>query len=202
VPYINLASLYIKRHQLAGAERELKESLSKRRMTAALNNLAAIYYRQDRCREAADLLKEAIKLGEGALVWGNLASAYRCAEETPDLARDAYHKAIDLAHQSLAVNSRDAETMAIMAEYYGQLGDIKRARMYADNARDLAPDSPVVLLKRIKVFELARLRPDVLKAAQAYLGAGHPSAAISDDRDLAALRADPGYKALLAKSAK
>jgi Flp pilus assembly protein TadD len=200
VPYINLASLYIKRHQLAEAERELKESLSKRRMTAALNNLAAVYYRQDRCREAADLLKEAVELGEDAMGWGNLADAYRCAKESASLSSDAYRKAIELAQQSLAVNPKDAETMALIALYYAQLGDIKKALLYAQNARDLTPDSAFVLLRRIKVYELAHRRRDALNAVEAYLAAGYSRAAIDDDRDLAPLRADPRYLALLANT--
>src|SRR4029077_15480060 len=107
----------------------------------AYTNLAVLYYFESRYAEAVRTYELALDLPEGrinAVVWGNLADAYRWTPGLEAKAPEAYRQAIRLAEEQLTLNPKNAIATIGLAVYWAKLGDRQKALVYLAEARQLA----------------------------------------------------------------
>lgn len=195
--YSNLGGVYIQTGRLAEAERMLLDSLDRKPLAEAYNNLAAVYYYQNRYDEAAVAMEEAVKLGRAnPSILGSLARTYALTNRRRE-AREYYEKAIAMAEGQLGINRADAELLADLALLRAESGAGKRALEQIEEARNLAPENNYVLFRAVLVHEKTGDRGRALAAVREILRRGPLMQEIRFDPDLAGLRQDPNYHALV-----
>jgi tetratricopeptide (TPR) repeat protein len=164
----------------------------------AYSNLGNLYYEWGRYEEAASAFERAAALDpKSAVKHRNLGDLYRKLGRQTD-ARQSYTRARDLLLAAIAMNAKDAASMASLALCEAKLGDTRSALEHAAAAVALRPDNSAVLYKRAVVFVLAGKRGDGLRALGEAVRAGYSTAFIASDEDLASLRGVPEYKKVLA----
>jgi eukaryotic-like serine/threonine-protein kinase len=190
--YSSLGGIYAMRGRYASAEAMFKKSIAIRPNGDACSNLGTICFYQRRYGDAAAMFEEAVKLDEkNALIWGNLADAYRCIPDGSEKAVATYRRALQLGENELAKNPQDAQTIARLARYRVILGDRQKALDDIAQALKISPSDVRVLLKSIQVYELAQKRDAAVEALRKFIGQGGSQEEVDTDPDLAGLMKDP-----------
>ncbi len=194
--HTNLGSVLSDEGRLAEAETEIRESLRLRNTYVATYLLGIIYYYERRFPEAAGQLEKAVAFGNpepGDYI--ALASAYRPLGRDGDV-REAYHKGIAIAEETLARNPRDAFTRSELALMAAFLGDRGRAQYELAQALQMAPDFGQFVANAALTYELLGQHAEAMAALR-----NAPTALLRKlmlDPDFDTLRRDPGYATLLA----
>jgi tetratricopeptide (TPR) repeat protein len=154
--------------------------------------LGIAYYYQRRYEEAAAAFKSGIDLNPGLYQnWGNLATVYRHLTGDEQKARDAFHKAIELADKSLQVVKTDYATHANLAEYWAKLGDQRKALAEIDGIPEAARGP--LMDRIILAYELTGNRRLAIAAVKSLPSANSPLPYLKNDPDLEALWRDPAF---------
>jgi serine/threonine protein kinase/tetratricopeptide (TPR) repeat protein len=164
----------------------------------AYSNWGMTLFRQRRFDEAVARLEDARRIGPAVYrLEGNLARAYYFSGKRPD-AMAAYARAIPLAEQTLAINSRDVDARVSLADYYAKSGDRVRA---IDHINKLPPDlaDPHVLLFGAFVFVDLDDRPAAFEWLERATRRGLTANELEEWIDLDPLKNDPRFAALPAK---
>lgn len=179
----------------------IDRSIQLRPTGGAYSNLGTIYSFQGRYQEAARAFEKALELGTAnRAIWGNLAEAYLRVPGQAEKAPEAYRRAIQLTERDLAVNPKDAEVRAHLAVYCARLNQRQRALVEAAKARGLAAGNKTVLFRCALAYELAGRRSLALETLKGALRGGYSRAEVERHPDLADLRQDPRYTALMRSS--
>jgi len=195
--YSNLGGVYIQTGRLKEAERMLLASLKRGPQALGYNNLGAVYYYQGRSEEAAAAMEKAVKLDTAnAPMLGSLARTYALTNRR-EQARVLYEQAIRMAEDQLRVNPANADLLSDLALLRAESGAGSRALEQIEEARRLAPDNNDVLFRAALVYEKTGNRARTLGAIQEILRRGPLMSEIHFDPDLAGLRQDPRYQALV-----
>jgi len=126
--YSNLGASYVYRGQYAQAIPALERSGEIRPTAEASSNLGTAYFQLHQYSQSARTFERAVNLAAANYeIWGNLADAYYWSPGEREKAKAAYHKALDLAFSSLAVNPRDATLLGFIADYYAMSGECGQA---------------------------------------------------------------------------
>jgi tetratricopeptide (TPR) repeat protein len=168
----------------------------------AYSNLAVTYYAEGRFEEALSHWQKAIELEPTSPAsHRNAGDAYARLGRT-DEARAAYLEAIQRAASLLAVNPRDARTIALVALCEAKLGQADQAARHAAEAAALAPKDNEVLYKSA-VVQALRGEPDAaIRQLEAAVQAGYPPAFARDDWDLQPLRERADFRKIVGPSAR
>jgi serine/threonine-protein kinase len=164
----------------------------------AYSNMGTVYIFEGRYAEAIPLLEKAVEYDEdNAIIWGNLADAYRYTPAMDHKAVTAYHRAIALAEEQLAKGPKDARFRANMAVHYAKAGDIDKALEIITEVRGQAPDDGAVLFDQVIIYEIADRRDDALKALELTVKHVHYLEEIKNEPELAELRKTAQYRHLV-----
>jgi serine/threonine-protein kinase len=175
-----------------------ERSIQLRPTGAAYSNLGTIYSFQGRYQEAARAFEKAVDLGAAyRAIWGNLAEAYLRIPGQAEKAQEACRRAIQLTERDLTVNPKDAEARAHLAVYCARLNQRQRALAEAAKARGLAAGNMTVLFRCALAYELVGRRSLALETLKGALRGGYSRAEVETHPDLAGLRQDPRYTALM-----
>jgi len=192
--YMNLGAVYHYLGRFDEAAAMMKKSLTLLPTATGYSNLGTLYFFQGRYADAVPLMEKAVEIeGSSALLWGNLADAFRWTPERASDAAPAYRRAIQLAEQSLAANPNDATVRSRLAVYYAKLPDRGRSLAQIALARRLAPTHADVLFKSALVYELAGERNRAVTALELAVQSGYSLAEVEREPELAKLREDPRY---------
>ncbi|KAB2968535.1 MAG: tetratricopeptide repeat protein, partial [Thermoanaerobaculia bacterium] len=197
--WTNLGGMYqlLGRHRDARAAHERAVDLQP--SPAALSNLGTLEYFLGDYPSAARTFERAVELDARSYkLWQNLAAARYWAPGQRARAPEAYRRAIELIGTALGVNPRDAMLYADRAECRAMLGEGAAARVDAERALALAPDDAQIAFRVAFVWEQLGERDQALERLAAALAGGYPSSEIEAHPGFAALRANPGYRTLVA----
>jgi len=125
--------------------------------------------------------------------YGLLASVYANQHADAAKVRDTYLKAIALAAGLLKETPKDEYLLADVGGYYAAIGKEKESLPLLAQAAALAPDIPEVLYQVAVGYEMLHHRDEALRWLAKGRAGGYPSEAITQNPQLAALRADPRY---------
>jgi serine/threonine protein kinase/tetratricopeptide (TPR) repeat protein len=189
--YSNLGGVYLAQGHYPDAITQFERSVSIYPSGAALSNLATAYFLQGNYSGAARTYEKALQVGGNEIIahvaWMNLAEAYYWSPGERQRSRQACEKAIELARERLAVNSRQLDAMYEIAFCYAILQQSAPARDYLARALKISSDDPELLFNAGKIYALLA-EPDLaIKFLQQAERAHYP---------LNLIRDDPAFKSL------
>lgn len=128
--FLNLAASYYSLGRVEEAIRNTKLAIQIQPSDWAYSNLATMYFYKNEYEKAVNAYEKAIELNTSDyVVWGNLADAYRFANNNKN--NTAYERAMKLALSALELNPEDKTVMADLAYYFANLGQREQALKYA-----------------------------------------------------------------------
>jgi len=196
-PFQLLGNAHAASGDLASAERDYSEALSRGGSFATHSSLGFVYYMQGRFDNARDQFLKAIELRpKSATTHWNIGDAYRHLGRQGD-ADKAYRDAIALFDEDIRVNSRDAESIATRATCHARLRQIAEARADSMRAARIAPADQDVLYQRALVATIAGDRGEAIAMLRQAVAAGYSVALLQLDPDLSSLREEPEFQSLV-----
>ncbi len=151
--------------------------------------LANYYLR--RYGDAAAALSKSVEMDPGVYqFWGNLGTVYRHVPGSEAKARECFLKAIDLASRTLQVLQGDFRTHANLAEYYGKLGEGRKASAEID-AIPVAARGPY-FDRIVLAYECSGDRRRALETLRSIPPDSASIGALKNDPDLAGLWSEFG----------
>lgn len=197
---LNLAGTYIDSGDpktFPDAESSLKRSIALNPSFGAYANLGALYDREGKYQDAADLTRKALDLNsQNYVVWGNLMADYEWLKE-PDKAAEVRRHEIPLLEQSVQQHPRDATGFANLADLFALDHEREKALSNLRTALALAPDDPGILAGAADVYESLGDRRQAISYAGKSLQHGGTKAQLIADPELQEALNDPNMKALL-----
>ena len=162
---------------------------------SAYSNLGFFYFSAGRYAEAIDAYAEAVKREPAVPTYHrNLADAYRRNGNLAG-ARAEYERALQAANAALAINPRDALTIALAALCEARLGRAAAAERHAAEAGAQPAADRDVLGRQAQVLALVGQPARALAVLRKAVQAGYT---VSDkDDEFEALRSQPEFLALI-----
>lgn len=168
----------------------------------ALHNLATVEYYEGDYAAAMERYRQALAIDDSDYeVWSALAEARQAAQARPAEIRQAYERAAELAHEQLRRDPDNIRHLVYLASLHTHLGEPDTARELLGRAVQLGTDHAGNMYFIAESAERLGERELALEWIGRALEAGYPLHVIEDYPDLAALRADPRFKALAAARA-
>jgi tetratricopeptide (TPR) repeat protein len=196
--YSMLGSAYFYLYDLPQAIQMTEKALSIKATSQVYTNLGTYYFLAKRYEDAVRMFERAVEMGrEIPKSWGNLADAYRYVPGLKDKAKPAYEEAIRLAREGLARNPKDYELLRRLARYHAYLRFRTEALDEIRQARELAPQNAFVLETAVEAYEILGEREEALRALEEMVRAEGSLQSIVLSPDLAKLRSDPRYAAIM-----
>ena len=164
---------------------------------AAMTNLGMNELWTGKAARAVATLERAAEALPGDYgTWANLGDAYRAAGRAAE-ARRAYERAIELARAELRLNAGHPAAHAFLATSLARTGRVAEAEEPMRRALDAGGGDPRVLLDAAAVAALGGRRDEAIALAGRAVAAGYCPAVVAASPDLAQLRADPRFRALV-----
>ena len=165
-------------------------------------NMGTARYFQGRYLDAVRSMEKATELApSNYLYWGNLGDSYRRAEGLQDRAGGAYEKAIGLVRERLAVTPDSVLHRSRLAVYLAKSGNAAEALAELARIEKGQRTDQSTLFRAALVYEFVGDRTKALEALRGAIKAGYSMIEITDEPDLAVLRAHPGYASIAVPAA-
>jgi serine/threonine-protein kinase len=197
---LNLAGTYIDSGDaklFPDAESSLKRSIALNPSFGAYANLGALYDREGKYQDAADLTRKALDMNnQNYVVWGNLLADYEWLKE-PDKAAEVRRHEIPLLEQSVQQHPRDAAGFANLADLFALGHEREKALSNLRTALALAPEDPGILAGAADVYENLGDRGQAISYVGKALQHGGTKTQLIADPELQDALNDPAMKALL-----
>jgi serine/threonine protein kinase/tetratricopeptide (TPR) repeat protein len=195
--YANLGATLLYEAKYAEAIKPLEQSLAIRATADSYSNLGTAYYYQHRFKDSAQVYEKAVQLNDKDYsLWGNLGEAYFLDGERPK-ARVAFEKAIAIAKEVLAVNSRDPDLLDALAKYSAMTGDRDHALNYLARAVEQSKSDKDILFSASLIYNDLGDKGLALEWLGKALRAGFSPEAARRQPDLDNLRDDPRFLDLM-----
>lgn len=166
----------------------LDRSIRLRPTSGAWSNRDSLDFFTGRFASAVTCFEEALRLDpEDLVLWGNLGDAARHVPSDGTKARDAHRRAIELTASLLAVNARRMDLVATLAALHAQLGELERARTYANQVDDPGALDIGSQMYLALAWESLGERDRALAIVRAAVAAGHSPRLFLRHPDLEAL---------------
>jgi tetratricopeptide (TPR) repeat protein len=196
--YYNLGAMYLLLGKHQEAVEALQRSIALRPTTEAYGNLGAVYFYMRRYPESVESLQQALKIDpKDWLNWGNLGDTLFQIPARRAEAKRAYQNAIDLAQLRLEVNPRDANVLALTADYYAMLDHEPQATAQMARALETAPTDGDVLFRAAILYNHFADTEKTLYYLTKSVAAGYSRTVIRETPDFDRLQDDPRFRALL-----
>jgi eukaryotic-like serine/threonine-protein kinase len=115
-----------------------KKSLEIEPDYATYSNLAVIYFKEKKYKDAARMYEKVVELNNNDYrIWGYLAASYYWAPGERDKSFEANKHALSLAELQLKINPKDADIITSMASYYAMLGELNKSKSMLTELRFL-----------------------------------------------------------------
>jgi tetratricopeptide (TPR) repeat protein len=195
--HMNLGLAFMQEGRFPEAETQLLEALHLRTSQPLLINIGALYYAQERYREAAEYYDRSLTVGApSAVQYRNLGDADRHMGKGKEAA-EAYRRAMKLAEQDITLNPRKGTSHAELGLVAAFLADTSRAEFELGQALAMEPENRSVMRDAAIAYELMGERNKTLAAL-----AKAPTLLLEElnrQPDLKDLRYDASFRELLAQ---
>jgi adenylate cyclase len=185
----------------ADAEHEVSTALNLDPESWEVNKVAAkVLFLQGRLQEAADCYEKAAELMD--LDYHSACMMECCYRglANPDRRRQAAELGFERVEKALEINPRDASGIAAGAASLAVLGEVARAREWAERALSLEPENHILRYNVACIYALELDDPeralDLIEISLAHLGRDHIRHARADP-DIASLRGHPRFKRMI-----
>ncbi len=183
----------------ADAAAAFQKSIGIQPTASAYTNLGTALFFQGLYRDSLQAFERAVELEPSrAILWGNLADAYRWVPGNSTKSRDAYGRAIELVRGVLAKDPENVPNRSRLAVYLAKSGDTEAGLAeLAKVPRDAAEVN--TLFRGAVTYELAGDRVNALAMLERALDRGYSPTEVRMDPELATLRQDARYHRLMAR---
>ncbi len=148
---------------------------------------------------AAAAFQEAIALNPGDYrAWQYLADLYQRDHEDQAQVRKTYQKSIQLGEELLKTEPKNTSLLADIGVMYAAIGDFAKSLPMVRQAAALDPENGQILFSAGVAYELMKKRPEALEWIGAALRHGFPKKSVESAQELASLRTDSRYLAIVA----
>ena len=199
--YSNLAGALFMQEKYAEAAQCLQIALEIQPSSDLYTNLGTMLFFQGLYQESIEPFRKAVEEGVGKrsyVEWTNLGDAYRWSPGFQVEAKDAYTQCISLIDQRLA--RQKAQNTALRSARMlclARRGDWPEALSVAESLEAQGHLQPTVEIFLAMAYEQCGDREKALVALRRALESGYPLAAVTRERELDRLRADPGFESLV-----
>ncbi len=194
----NLGATYYSLGKWPEAEEVLRKSIAIHPSEVAYSNLGTLAYSEGHFEQSAGYFEKAVQLNpKDAMLWGNLADAYKWSSNDRVKAVPAYQNAVVLARDGLRVNPRSYELLGELAIYEAQSSNFKQATHDLQQALSLAPKDVQLMYNAALVYHLAGQRAKALDYLRHAIRSGYPVQAVRSDPEWSALKVDPEFQELV-----
>jgi tetratricopeptide (TPR) repeat protein len=163
----------------------------------AFANLGWVYFEAGRYDESIQMYQEALKREpKSPVTHRNIGDVYQRVGRKAE-ARGSYERAIALGNDVIAVNPRDARTIAIVALCEAKLGRVSAAERHAAEATTLTPASGDVWLHSAEVHAILNQHDTALKDVEAAVARGVTTQRLRSEDELTPLRQLPRFEQIL-----
>jgi serine/threonine-protein kinase len=168
------------------------------RNAATWNNLGTARYFQGQFEDAARAVERAVELAPGNYLYlGNLADCYRWSPRMKPKASAAYATAIKLADQKLTANPQDISIRTRVALYLAKSGQVNAALTQVEEVEKTGSNTADTSFRAAVVYTIADRPAQALAALKRAIQAGYSMHEIRNEPELAALRSNPAYAAVV-----
>src|SRR5580698_2788629 len=196
--YSNLGAIDLLLGQYPQAVDAFRQSIALRPTGEAYGNLGAVYFYMRRYSDSAESLQQAISIDPNDWMnWGSLGDALLQIPARRQEGSSAYQKAIELVKPRLEVNSRDASTLAFIADYYAMLDQKRQAQEQMARALEIAPVDADVLFRAAILYNHFGDTQKTLDFLTKSVAAGVSRTTIRDTPDFERLKDDRRFRVLL-----
>jgi tetratricopeptide (TPR) repeat protein len=198
----NLGAAIYYQDRAREAEEVWKRAVQLQAYPGAARNLASLQFSERRYTEAVRTLEQAVASAVGDYtLWRSLGAARYWAPGQRPRAAEAYRRAAELAEQEHRVDPTNARVIAHLADCRAMLGEGDKARLLAEEAARLAPDSRRVAEILSGVYGQIGDRNDALRWLTRAVEDGYPLADVESDPTFEKLRKDPRFAGVVAAAA-
>lgn len=198
VGLFNLGAAYYRLGKWPEAEEAFKKSIAIQPSEVAYSNLGTLAYSEGHFEQSAGYLEKAVQLNpKDAMLWGNLADAYKWSSHGRVKAVAAYQKAAALTRDALRVNPKSYDKLGELATYEAQSSNFKQAIHDLQQALSIAPRDVQLMYNAALVYRLAGQRARALEYLGRAIRNGYPVQAVRSDPEWSALKVDPEFQELV-----
>ena len=199
-PSLLMGSAYHMLGDFTNAAASFQRSIGIQPTDSAYTNLGTALFFQGRYRESVQAFERAVELAPSrALLWGNLADAYRWVPGNTAKSREAYGRAIGRLRELLAEDSGNVLNRSRLALYLAKSGDTNAALTELAQVPTRTAKEVNTLFRATVTYELAGDRTNALAMLERALASGYPVNEVRMDPELAALRKDVRYHRLIGR---
>jgi tetratricopeptide (TPR) repeat protein len=151
-----------------------------------------------RLSDAADAFQRGLNLDDSDwLLWGNLGDSLFWSGGRRLQALTAYEKAIARAEEKLAVNPKDTNVLAFLADYNAMCQHRQKAVEQIEQAISLAPEDGEVRLRAAIIYNQLGDTERCLGSLEKAVAVGYSAQVIRDTPDFDHMRNNPRFRALV-----
>ena len=195
--HTNLATALVLAEEYELAESAYRRALELEPYPIAYSNLGMFYYTIGRYDEAVKQLRNAVSLADrDYLVRSNLGDALRASGRDAE-AKEVFMVAGDLARQALEVNPNNPMIQMDLAWISAVLGEHDSARDLIATAKATVPNDPYAHYIDGLVLNLIGDTERALASFTQAVELGYPLKSLARDPNLANLRDNEGFKAVI-----
>jgi eukaryotic-like serine/threonine-protein kinase len=200
IPYQLMGGAHHMLGDLASAGAAFQRSISIQPTDSAYTNLGTALFFQGRYRESVQAFERAVELAPSrAILWGNLADAYRWVPGNTARSQEAYGRAIQRLREALAKDSGNVLNRSRLALYLAKAGDTTAGLAELAKVPTVTATEVNTLFRATVTYELAGDRANALAMLERALDRGYGLTEVRMDPELAALRKDVRYHRLIAR---
>lgn len=199
--YGNLGTLKLIKYNYEAAIPLYKKALAINPSVNYYSNLGVAQFYSRHYGDAVKMFQKAVESSPNQESYeGNLAEAYFFLGKKAK-AKATFNKAIALCYKELQVNSRNANTMADLAEYLAFQGQQEQALQFIRNALSINASNAQYVYDEAQIYAMAGKPDAALKSLRQAFSHGIPYQQAAADPELASLRNHPQFQQLVKKFA-
>lgn len=167
--YSNLGIAYFYLSELDSAQVMFEQSLALDESPITASNLAAIYFRNGRYSEAAEMYEKVLEndsYSDQYKFWGNYAVSVKWSKGLEG-ENDLYRTAIEKAKSQLDVNANDPVVLSDIAVFYSDLENSEQAIDYIEKALSMNQEDIDILVNAVSTYENLGMRQEALEWVRA-----------------------------------
>jgi tetratricopeptide (TPR) repeat protein len=196
VAYFDLSVAHLQSHDVEAVRGDLEKSIAIEPTARAYSALGSALMYQGKYDNAESMDKKAIELSPDSYeAWEDLGAAYQWSGTKPELAAQAFRKAIDLAERERTKRRMDPALLVTLAEDYAAIGDLPKSMPLARQALALSPDDPTISYRAGETFEALGQREMAISLISKALLNGYHTYEFERNPLLGSLRSDPKFAA-------
>lgn len=194
VAYYDLSVAHMQSNRIDEAQKDLEKAIQLDPTASNYRALGSILLLEAKYDDSIAMEKKALAMNPNDYdTWSSLGTTYRWSGKRPDLAAQAFRKAVALEESEAIKGRKDPIFLVDLAEDYVGAGNSEKGAALMREAIALDPKSPTVQYKAGETYEVLGQRDKAIPLIASALAHGYEVTEFQRNPELASLRADPAF---------